>query len=70
MVGRPRPNGCPDFELLVTRHKGGGDIQVECKRGCNLGYGNATAVPAGKNVGFACKTEVRCDFPLTGWVQR
>ena len=71
-VGRAQTTA-PDFELVVTRHKGGGDVQVECKRGCSLGYasvGVASAKPAGKGVGFACKNEERCDVPFAGWVQK
>ena len=69
-VGRAQ-TAAPDFELVVTRHQGGADVQVECKRGCRLGtIRNGEAKPTPKDVGFACKTEARCDIPVAGWVQR
>jgi hypothetical protein len=70
-VGRAQTTA-PDFELVVTRHQGGADVQVECKRGCRLGYVTNTgeAKPTPKDVGFACKNEARCDIPVAGWVQR
>lgn len=61
----------PDFEFVVTRHQGGADVQVECKRGCRLGYvQSGTVKPAAKEVGFACKNEARCDVTVAGWVTR
>ena len=70
-VGRAQTS-VPDFELVVTRHQGGADVQVECKRGCKLGYvpKGGEVKPKPKDVGFACKIEARCDIPVAGWIQK
>ena len=72
-VGRAQTTA-PDFELVVTKHDGGMDMQVACKKGCTLGYINPQGVArklVGRNdVGFACGNEARCDFTFAGWSQR
>jgi hypothetical protein len=72
-VGRAQATAT-DFELVVTKHEGGMDMQVQCVRGCNL----ATRQDSGpidpqkgkKDIGFACRNQSRCDIYVAGWVQR
>jgi hypothetical protein len=67
----PPPLPDPAFELLVTAP--GGDISVQCIRGCAVrekpSVNNPVhlARPAQAEVGWACKQ--RCSLEVHGWIK-